>query len=241
MTSVDNRRIRVIDSHTGGEPTLLVVSGGPDLGKGPLTERLERFRDDPGTLDDLAGNHFGFCDVRLTAHSHEETPAAGFAVRSVPFETDIAAFLGSELEAEIFSPTTLLIEHPNRDQVLAVARSLEGHLTATIDGTEQELHDFADLIAILERKVGRLAFNGFPPGVEVCHSMVHGGPHPSTSDGRSNAVGSIAIFGFTRQVCYQGFSDSPRPKALKDANPLGIWRMVNGENSSRMSVVWPSF
>jgi len=117
MTSVDSLRVRFIDSHTGGEPTLLVVSGGPDLGKGPLAERLERFRDDPGTLDDLAGNHFGFCDARLTAHSHEETPAAGFAVRSVLFETDIAAFLGSAWEAEIFSPTTLLIEHPNRDQL----------------------------------------------------------------------------------------------------------------------------
>src|SRR6476660_2272021 len=44
MTSSRVRKIRVIDSHTGGEPTRLVVSGGPDLGSGPLSTRLERFR-----------------------------------------------------------------------------------------------------------------------------------------------------------------------------------------------------
>jgi alpha-ketoglutaric semialdehyde dehydrogenase len=61
--------------------------------------------------------------------------------------------------------------------------------------------------------------------------MVHGGPYPSTSDGRSTSVGSQAIFRFTRLVCYQGFPDSVLPDALKDANPLDIWRMVDGEMS----------
>lgn len=168
-------------------------------------------------------------DVKLTAYGLQETPAAGFAVSSALFETGVASFLGSDLDAEIFGPTTLLVQHSSRDQVLAVARSLEGHLTATIHGTEQDLHDFADLVAILEGKVGRLVFNGFPTGVEVCHAMVHGGPYPSTSDGRSTSVGSNAISRFTRLVCYQGFPDSALPEELKDANPLGIWRMVNGE------------
>ena len=168
-------------------------------------------------------------EAKLTACGSQQTPAAGFAVSSAVFETDVASFLGSELGAEIFGPTTILVEHSSRDQVLAVARSLEGQLTATIHGTEQDLHDFADLIAILETKVGRLVFNGFPTGVEVCHAMVHGGPYPSTSDGRSTSVGSNAIFRFARLVCYQGFPDSALPNELKDANPLGIWRMVNGE------------
>ena len=168
-------------------------------------------------------------DSKATAFGLEEAPAAGFAVSSALFETDAASYLSSELGAEIFGPTTLLVEHSSRDQVLAVARSLEGQLTATIHGTEQDLRDFADLIAILETKVGRLVFNAFPTGVEVCHAMVHGGPYPSTSDGRSTSVGSNAIFRFTRLVCYQGFPDSGLPEELKDANPLGIWRMVNGE------------
>ena len=157
--------------------------------------------------------------------------AEGFAAGSLVFETDAKKFLDSDLEAEIFGPTTLLVHHSSHDQVLDIARSLEGHLTATIHGTEQDLREFADLIAILETKVGRLIFNGFPTGVEVTHAMVHGGPYPSTSDGRSTSVGSQAIFRFTRLICYQNFPDSALPDELKDANPLGIWRMIDGQLS----------
>jgi 2,5-dioxopentanoate dehydrogenase len=166
--------------------------------------------------------------VKLIAEGPQAVADAGFAVSSALFETNAAAFLGSELDAEIFGPTTLLVQHSSREQVLAIARSLEGHLTATVHGTEQDLREFADLIAILETKVGRLVFNGFPTGVEVTHAMVHGGPYPSTSDGRSTSVGSQAIFRFTRLVCYQGFPDRALPDELKDANPLGIWRMIDG-------------
>jgi 2,5-dioxopentanoate dehydrogenase len=169
--------------------------------------------------------------VRLVAEGQLAPADASFAVSSALFETDAASFLGSTLDAEIFGPTTLLVQHSSRDQVLAIARALEGHLTATIHGTEQDLRDFADLIAILENKVGRLVFNGFPTGVEVTHAMVHGGPYPATSDGRSTSVGSQAIFRFTRAVCYQGFPDSALPDALKDTNPLGIWRMIDGQMS----------
>jgi 2,5-dioxopentanoate dehydrogenase len=154
--------------------------------------------------------------------------AQGFAAGSLVFETDAQTFVNSDLESEIFGPTTLLVQHSGRDQVLAIARSLEGHLTATIHGTEEDLRDFADLIAILETKVGRLIFNGYPTGVEVTHAMVHGGPYPSTSDGRSTSVGSQAIFRFTRLACYQNFPDASLPAALQDKNALGIWRMVDG-------------
>jgi NADP-dependent aldehyde dehydrogenase len=165
--------------------------------------------------------------VTLVAEK-QPSGASGFCAHPAVFETDANSFLASELDAEIFGPATLLVRHSSRDQVLEIARSLEGHLTATIHGTEQDLREFADLIAILETKVGRLVFNGFPTGVEVTHAMVHGGPYPSTSDGRSTSVGSQAIFRFTRLVCYQGFPDSALPDELKDANPLGIWRMVDG-------------
>jgi NADP-dependent aldehyde dehydrogenase len=166
--------------------------------------------------------------VKLAA---EAAPVSGpgFAASSALFETDAASFIGSDLDAEIFGPTTLLVDHSSRDQVLEIARSLDGHLTATIHGTERDLSEFADLITILEGKVGRLVFNGFPTGVEVSHAMVHGGPYPATSDGRSTSVGSQAIFRFTRPVCYQGFPDGALPEELKDANPLGIWRMVDGQ------------
>jgi 2,5-dioxopentanoate dehydrogenase len=167
--------------------------------------------------------------VTLVAEAPKAAQHEGFAVGSALFETDAATFVGSHLDAEIFGPTTLLVHHSSREELFKIARSLEGHLTATIHGTQQDLHEFADLISILEQKVGRLVFNGFPTGVEVCHAMVHGGPYPSTSDGRSTSVGTRAIFRFTRPVCYQGFPDDALPEELKDANPLGIWRMVDGQ------------
>jgi NADP-dependent aldehyde dehydrogenase len=168
-------------------------------------------------------------DPAVAVLAEKPTSAAtGFSANPAVFETDAGAFLGSDLDAEIFGPTTLLVRHSSREQILEIARSLEGHLTATIHGTEQDLHEFADLIAILETKVGRLIFNGFPTGVEVTHAMVHGGPYPSTSDGRSTSVGTQAIFRFARLVCYQGFPDSALPHELKESNPLGIWRMVDG-------------
>jgi len=177
--------------------------------------------------------------VRLVAEAPKAVPGCGFAVGAALFETDAATFLGSDLDAEIFGPTTLLVRHSKRDQILEIARSLEGHLTATIHGTAQDLHDFADLISILEGKVGRLVFNGFPTGVEVCHAMVHGGPYPSTSDGRSTSVGTRAIFRFTRPVCYQGFPDAALPEELKDSNPLEIWRMVDGQMTREATVPAP--
>ena len=169
--------------------------------------------------------------VRVLA---EHTSPAGpeFNVGAALFETDAASFLqDGELDAEIFGPSTLLIRHASREQLLTAARGLEGHLTATIHGTERDLEEYRDLIAILEDKVGRLIFNGFPTGVEVCAAMVHSGPYPATSDGRSTSVGTRAIFRFCRAVCYQGFPDAALPDELKDANPLGIWRMIDGEIS----------
>jgi len=146
------------------------------------------------------------------------------------FETDAQCFLNDpELADEIFGPSTLLVRHSRREEVLEIARGLEGHLTATIHGTEQDLAEFKDLVAILEGKVGRLIFNGFPTGVEVCHAMVHGGPFPATSDSRWTSVGSQAIYRFCRPLCYQGFPDAALPEELRDENPLGIWRMLDGE------------
>lgn len=163
-----------------------------------------------------------------------EAPSAaggGFAAQPALFETDAATFMQSHLQDEIFGPTTLLVHHSNREQILQIARSLEGHLTATVHGTDQDLKEFADLGAILETKVGRIIFNGFPTGLEVTHAIVHGGPYPATSDGRTTSVGSAAIFRFARPVCYQGFPDKALPPELKNANPLGIWRMLDGEMS----------
>jgi len=162
-----------------------------------------------------------------------EKPVPGgpqFNVGAALFETNASSFLHDpSLASEIFGPSTLLVRDASRDQLLQIARNLEGHLTATIHGTEDDLREFRDLVAILEDKVGRIIFNGFPTGVEVSHAIVHGGPYPATSDGRSTSVGSNAIFRFTRLLCYQNFPESALPPELKDENPLRIRRMVAGE------------
>lgn len=169
-------------------------------------------------------------DSAVTVLAQGPSPqSCGFSSNSALFETDADSFLDSDLADEIFGPTTLLVRDSSREHMMNIARSLDGHLTATIHGTENDLRDFAGMIAILENKVGRIIFNGFPTGVEVSHAMVHGGPYPSTSDGRSTSVGSQAIFRFARPVCYQGFPDSTLPDELKASNPLNIWRMLDGE------------
>ncbi len=82
---------------------------------------------------------------------------------------------------------------------------------------------------MLETRVGRLVVNAFPTGVEVGQSMVHGGPYPATSDGRSTSVGTQAIYRFARPVCYQGFPQSALPDEVTDANPLGVKQLVDGK------------
>lgn len=156
--------------------------------------------------------------------------AAGFHAPAAVFESDAQAFLANpDLAAELFGPATLLVRHTTREQLLAIARSLEGQLTATIHGTDEDLRQHADLIAVLEEKAGRLVFNGFPTGVEVGHAMVHGGPHPATSDTRTTSVGTRAILRFARPVCYQNCPQDALPEELQDANPRNIWRLVDGQ------------
>ena len=153
----------------------------------------------------------------------------GFSAQVSLLEIDAASFLAdASLAEEVFGPTTLLVHCSSREQMLQAARGLGGHLTATVLGTDQDLSDHADLLRILETKVGRVIFNAFPTGVEVNHAMVHGGPYPATSDGRSTSVGSQAIFRFTRPVSYQGLPQTALHPALQDSNPLGILRLWNG-------------
>lgn len=168
-------------------------------------------------------------EVNIIAAADAESSASPAAATAVLLEAKAEQFADApELAEEIFGPTTLIVRYDSREQMLNIAHSLQGHLTATLLGTEEDLLSHQDLIAILERKVGRVIFNGYPTGVEVCHAMVHGGPYPATSDGRSTSVGTQAIFRFARPVCYQNIPQSSLPLELRDANPLRIMRMVNG-------------
>jgi NADP-dependent aldehyde dehydrogenase len=165
-----------------------------------------------------------------TGSVSSDNETKGFEVNPTVFQTNAEHFLNDEnLSEEIFGPTTLLVKSDTVIELLEIANKMEGQLTATIFGNEEDLEEYAHLIEVLETKVGRLIFNSFPTGVEVCHSMVHGGAFPATSDSRSTSVGTRAIERFARLVCYQDFPQTALPVELKDNNPLGIWRMVDGE------------
>ncbi|NBC64490.1 MAG: aldehyde dehydrogenase family protein [Bacteroidetes bacterium] len=140
-------------------------------------------------------------------------------------------FENQEVQEEVFGPSTVLISSSDKKEMIQAAYRLRGHLTATIHGTEKDLQEYSDLIEILEQKVGRIIFNGYPTGVRVCHAMIHGGPFPATTDSRSTSVGTTAIRRFARPVCYQDFPSFTLPDELKDDNPRGIWRTVDGEFS----------
>ena len=168
--------------------------------------------------------------VTLMAEGKQPDAGSGFVAAVAVFETDLSSFLGQEeLAAEVFGPTTLLIHFSGKEEILRAARHLGGHLTATIHGTDQDLREFAALVEILRNKVGRIIFNGYPTGVEVCHAMIHGGPYPASTNSRTTSVGSQAIYRFARPVCYQDFPEDALPNELKSANPLKIWRMIDGE------------
>jgi NADP-dependent aldehyde dehydrogenase len=143
---------------------------------------------------------------------------------------DASDFIQNDtLHQEVFGPFTLAIICENQEEMKAVAESIEGQLTGTVMGSEQEIEAARGLVNIIAEKVGRIIFNGVPTGVEVSHAMHHSGPFPASSNGMYTSVGTDAILRYARPVCYQNAPDSILPGSLKRSNPLGIWRKFNGE------------
>jgi NADP-dependent aldehyde dehydrogenase len=149
------------------------------------------------------------------------------------FVTQAANFLSDHnLQAEAFGATSLIVQCASDDEIRQVTEQLEGQLTVTLHLDDADLELARTLLPTLERKAGRLLVNGWPTGVEVCDAMVHGGPFPATSDARTTSVGSAAILRFLRPVCYQDFPDSLLPAALKQANPLHLRRLFDGQREA---------
>ena len=172
----------------------------------------------------------GSADVKTIARGKQGR--SGFIGVANLFQSTVKSFLSDHLlEEEVFGPSTLLITANTKDELIQAAEKLGGHLTATVHGTEEDFNTYRDLISILEQKAGRLIINGYPTGVEVCDSIVHGGPFPATTDSRTTSVGTLAITRFTRPVCYQNFPASLLPAELQNTNRLQLWRLVNGERT----------
>jgi NADP-dependent aldehyde dehydrogenase len=173
---------------------------------------------------------FNSCRKHISTLRFGKAPEGLSAVESVILHTSVEEFnQNPHLSEEIFGPTSLVVEANSKEEILSAAHNLNGHLTATVHGTDEDFAEYTDLLEILEQKVGRILLNGFPTGVEVSHAMVHGGPFPATTDSRSTSVGTMAITRFTRPVCYQNYPDVLLPFELKSDNPLSIWRLVDGE------------
>lgn len=145
------------------------------------------------------------------------------------FDTSSAAFLDQHvLSEEVFGPASLVVACKDIAEMRKIAEELEGQLTATLLMDEADLDAAQQLLPVLERKVGRILANGYPTGVEVCSAMVHGGPFPSTSDGRSTSVGTGAITRFLRPVAYQNLAQALLPQVLRDEGGAP-WRRLEGE------------
>lgn len=157
-------------------------------------------------------------------------PTTGDQASPQLFQADVNLLLQGDqlLQEEVFGPTTIVIEVDNQEQLYQALQSMNGQLTATLIADEQDFSDFADIVPLLEEKAGRLLVNGYPTGVEVSDAMVHGGPYPATSDSRGTSVGTLAIERYLRPICYQNYPQSLLPEALKDHNPLHVYRLIDG-------------
>jgi 2,5-dioxopentanoate dehydrogenase len=177
---------------------------------------------------------FGKAVEELDAHPAVTTiargaPGAEGQGQAALFSTTAEAFLAHpDLQNEIFGASSLLVRCRNASELRRVVQTLEGQLTVAVHMAPTDRPAVDALLPLLERKAGRILVNGFGTGVEVSHAMVHGGPFPATSDGRSTSVGTMAIRRFLRPVCYQDLPDASLPPELQEANPLGLRRLVDG-------------
>ncbi len=133
-----------------------------------------------------------------------------------------------QLEVECFGPAALIVSYDDPAQLLEAAATIEGQLTATVQGTEAEAGVVGPLLDVLADRAGRVLWNGWPTGVSVTHAMEHGGPYPATTAASTTSVGTAAVERFLRPVSYQSVPDDLLPPPLQEANPWGVPRRVDG-------------
>jgi 2,5-dioxopentanoate dehydrogenase len=168
--------------------------------------------------------------VDTVAHS-DTKPSLNQGSPTIATATGKTFIENPALHQEVFGPFALVIRCKDMKEMLQIATTLEGQLTTTLMATENDLRIHDKLIDAMMNLCGRFILNNVPTGVEVCLSMQHGGPYPSSTDSRFGSVGADGIMRFVRPVTFQNWTNELLPDALKNENLLGIWRMVNGENS----------
>jgi NADP-dependent aldehyde dehydrogenase len=217
-------------------PGIVIALAGPDLDRFVRAAAEALGAAEPQVM--LTGGIHAAFDAgvaALTNHQAVETIARGAEGigcnrgRAAIFATDASAFAANpDLAHEIFGAVSLVVRCASFDEVAGVIEAMEGQLTATLQLDAADHETARPLLPILERKAGRILANGWPTGVEVSYAMVHGGPFPATSDPRTTSVGAAAIERFLRPVCYQDMPADLLPPMLRDANPLGVPRRIDG-------------
>lgn len=175
----------------------------------------------------------------LAGHAAVETVARGEPAQGVNqavgalFQTSAGNFLSDmALGEEVFGSSSIIVRCRDMAEVANVVARLEGQLTATLHLDDADIADARALLPILADRVGRILANGWPTGVEVTHAMVHGGPYPATSDGRTTSVGTLAIHRFLRPVAFQNLPAALLPVAISDGNAWGIARRIDGRREA---------
>ena len=221
-------------------PGLVLAIDGPDLDAFIASAATAMTDAAPATML-TPGIHASFeqgVDA-LAGHDAVKTVARGKvgdgvnqAVGAI-FDTTAEAFLADRaLSHEVFGSSSVVVRCRDMAEIARVIAGLEGQLTATLQMDAADEADAARLVPVIARRVGRILANGWPTGVEVAPAMVHGGPVPATSDGRTTSVGTLAIARYLRPVCFQNLSGALLPAALDDANPWGIARRLDGKREA---------
>ena len=221
-------------------PGLVLAIDGPDLDAFIASAAAAMTDAAPATML-TPGIHASFeqgVDA-LAGHDAVKTVARGKvgdgvnqAVGAI-FDTTAEAFLADRaLSHEVFGSSSVVVRCRDIEEIARVIAGLEGQLTATLQMDAADEADAARLVPVIARRVGRILANGWPTGVEVAPAMVHGGPFPATSDGRTTSVGTLAIARYLRPVCFQNLAPALLPAALDDANPWGIARRLDGKREA---------
>lgn len=221
-------------------PGLVLAIDGPDLDAFIASAATAMTDAAPATML-TPGIHASFeqgVDA-LAGHDAVKTVARGKvgdgvnqAVGAI-FDTTAEAFLADRaLSHEVFGSSSVVVRCRDMAEIARVIAGLEGQLTATLQMDAADEAYAARLVPVIARRVGRILANGWPTGVEVAPAMVHGGPFPATSDGRTTSVGTLAIARYLRPVCFQNLAPALLPAALDDANPWGIARRLDGKREA---------
>jgi alpha-ketoglutaric semialdehyde dehydrogenase len=203
-------------------PGVAVVTEGPGVAEftNAAAAALTKVSPQAMLTNGIARAYHQGCD-RITANDRVQPilTTASDPRMATPhlFSTTANAWLEDvALGEEVFGPLGIIVVAKDAAQVSAVAKSLHGQLTCTIQMEPSDAQIARALLPILERKAGRLLVNGFPTGVEVCDAMVHGGPYPASTNFGATSVGTMSIRRFLRPVCYQDIPDLVMPDEWAD-------------------------